>query len=129
MKITLHIADEHAPMLIQLLGTLLAKTSPVEANPDPAPGHPELPLQDEAELRWGIAGELEETDPTRRDLPLPDGLPELPPLPEGKTRWVYRGRFDELRIPTYGRIVRYFESHAWWETSEFSTILHHIEAI
>jgi hypothetical protein len=107
-------------MLIQLLGTLLAKTSPVEANPDPAPGHPELPLQDEAEL--------EETDPTLRDLPLPDGLPELPLLPEGKTRWVYRGTFGGLSIPADGRIVRYF-SHDWRETRWFNTILHHIEAI
>ena len=44
MKLTLTIDDAHAPLLIQLLATLLAKSSPVEATTDPAPGHPELPL-------------------------------------------------------------------------------------
>jgi len=63
MKITVEIPDAHAGDLFQFLASLSAR--PVEASTDPAPGHPELPLMlgtpdDEGDLRWSVAGELEE---------------------------------------------------------------------
>lgn len=102
MKLTLHIDDNHAPLLIQLLGTLLAKSSPVEGNEDPAPGHPELPLQDtdEADLRWGVAGELDEEEPARVDDPVE---PKLADLVRPETGKIYRTRHGVMiKIGEFG---------------------------
>ena len=156
MKLTLHIDDAHAPAIIQLLATLIAQTSPVEAPVDPAPGHPELPLESIAartpkvhfqelpviegegpaiELackRSAIHEQPEaDEDPTRRELPMPDSLPEFPALPHGKTRWVYRGTFGgECHNAGMEREVRYRSAAGRWSpTCTFSGYLHHIEAV
>jgi hypothetical protein len=87
MKITLNIDDGHAPVFIQLLAELIAKASPVEAPADPAPGHPELPLEDEGDLRWCLAGELDNpttvADPLRVAMndPVEDTRPAIVPVP------------------------------------------------
>lgn len=122
MKLTLEIPQEHTGQVLAMLATLM-KPSTVEAQPDPAEGHPELPLmpvemsveewvasrlptlddesEEIAETRWAVAG-IDAADPLKvemepceAELPFPEDFPELPPLPEGKTRWVYRGTFPE----------------------------------
>lgn len=98
-----------------------------------------------AETRWAtIEGidaadplkvEMEPAAPVRSDagLPFPEDFPELPPLPEGYSRWVYRGTFSGV-CPTsalkfIGRHIEYWDADKWCKTNNFSTILHHIEAL
>lgn len=138
MKITLHIDDQHAHELVSLLANIIAKSSAVEDIADPAPGHPELSLNDmidaaqaktdslterldaliekfsvALDLTDPFATELEDSTPaddgTRRDLPFPDGIIP-PPLPEGKTRWIYRGTFmeDDAFYVERPRHIEYF---------------------
>lgn len=153
MQITLHIDDQHAHELVSLLATLLAKPSAVEDTADPAPGHPELSLNDMIAEAQGKAdalierldAALEPSDPfatdlddgtpaddgTHRDLPFPDGIVP-PPLPEGKTRRIYRG--DDFPagngISANGRHVLFTDGDGVWHfAAEFSYSVHHIEAI
>ena len=74
------------------------------------------------------------SDPTRREIawPLEISVTELPDLPEGKTQWVYRGTFEGKRYEcTDDRSVFFYSSASkfWSKSIDFSTSLHHIEAI
>lgn len=147
MQITLHIADQHAHELVSLLATLLAKPSHVEDIADPAPGHPELSLNDMIDaaqakadaLTARLDAALEPSDPfatelddgTHRDLPFPEGIVP-PPLPEGKTRWIYRGGDfpDGDGISANGRLVLFVDCNGVWHFAHgFSYAVHHIEAV
>lgn len=79
---------------------------------------------------------LDETnpDPTQRVLAWPHELLSiaLPEKPEGKTKWVYRGTFGGQKYDAdYARAIFYACSvrENWIRTYDFSTSLHHIEAI
>lgn len=121
--------------------------APVEAVTDPAPGHPELPLDELPQPRVpqptaGLSPEAakaiqaatdEAADPTRRDMPFPDGVVP-PPLPEGKTRWIYRGNDlpDTGKFLVGDRCVRWLDDTVgeWKHTATFSIEgVHHIEAV
>lgn len=58
MKLKLDIPDELAPAILGHLARIIRLLEPqsVEADTDPAPGHPELPLDDpsEADTVWGL---------------------------------------------------------------------------
>ena len=65
MKLTIEIPDAHAGAVLEYVAGLLAKTQPVEATTDPAPGHPELPLmagdpEDEGNIHWAPVEALDE---------------------------------------------------------------------
>jgi len=75
MKLTIEIPDAHTGAILEFVSALVAKSIPVEATTDPAPGHPELP--------WPVAGELD--GPTDEDgkrghvaASLPEGIPAPP---------------------------------------------------
>ncbi len=53
MKLTIEIPDAHTGDVLRYLAGLIP--SAVEQVADPAPDHPELPLEDEADTRWCIA--------------------------------------------------------------------------
>lgn len=143
MKVTLHIDDGHAPALIQLLAALLDKATalPVEGTTDPAPGHPELPLEANRTEPWDEeppAGTYDGNDRTRQRIPWPSHLASPPPLPSGKLYWIYRGRFSDEDFatdkgtPIYpDREIRYWsEPHGeWLHTASFSGDMPHIEAV
>jgi hypothetical protein len=96
MKLTIEIPDARTGDVLQFLAGLIPAT--VEATADPAPGHPELPLvtcatEDDGDLRWCVAGELDDpaaADPLKvvMDDPVEDTRPRLKPE-TGKT---YRTR-------------------------------------
>jgi hypothetical protein len=83
MRITLDIPAEHTAEILATLANLM-KPAPVEAQPDPAEGHPELPLamtveemankiiaenDDEseaiAETRWALVPGIDAADPLK----------------------------------------------------------------
>ena len=77
MKLTIEIPDAHTGDLLQFLASIASRT--VEAPVDPAPGHPELPL-DEGDIRWAAADPLK----VAMDDPVEPRLrPFLPKRPEG----------------------------------------------
>ena len=157
--LSIHVYDSTTPSEFDALIELLAGMKSRHAIPDPAPGHPELPLpgmpvaasltglaiqagkpqtvQAWCESRIAAADPLkvamddpvEAEDPTRRELPWGD-LPEPPPLPEGKTRWVNRGTFSPVdSFDADGRVVRFSTGAGWMNATEFSCDFIHIEAI
>lgn len=93
MKLTLEIPTEHTATILAMLATLM-KPSTVEAQPDPAEGHPELPLDDEseeiAETRWAVPG-IDAADPLKVEMEWgEDKRPRLIPVP-GKVYWTRHG--------------------------------------
>ena len=133
--------------------------APAETSNDPAPGHPELPLdamidaaQEKADaLIDHLDAALEKSEPefipdpapveaqeysTRLIVPIPvEMIPHLPDLPAGKNEWVGRGSKwpapeSLASIPVGDRVVYYWAGEAFTETSNFSgEFLFHIEAI
>lgn len=80
MKLTIEIPDAHTGDLLQFLATLTARPLPEPLHNDPAPGHPELPLEgiDAADpLRVAMDAT---TEPVKSlDWPeLPNGIPAPP---------------------------------------------------
>jgi hypothetical protein len=102
MKLTIEIPDARTGDVLQFLAGLIPAT--VEATADPAPGHPELPLvtcatEDDGDLRWCVAGELDDptaADPLKvvMDDPVEDTRPRVIPLP-GKRYKLRRGIIAE----------------------------------
>lgn len=73
-------------------------------------------------------------DQTQRVLQFPDHLTviALPELPEDKTEWVYRGTFGGQKYDAEDdRVIFYYctARENWIRTYDFSTTLHHVEAI
>jgi hypothetical protein len=91
-----------------------------EATPEPGPWD-----------AWDAAEAAK--DQTQRVLQWPDHLTAiaLPELPEGKTEWVYRGTFGGQKYDADDRAIFYYctTRKDWIRTYDFSTVLHHIEAI
>lgn len=141
MKITIDIPDANAPTVIQFLATILAQAQTPDAVTDPAPNHPELPLEVmedavviEQEPPFAVEPaevEVKPEDPTQLEVPIPDNAPPLPELPEGKTRWIGRGRFEGKKIDGNRRQIKYWlaSDDRWTTTYEFSLSPFHIEAI
>lgn len=146
MKITVEIPDAHAGDLFQFLASLSAK--PMEPSTDPAPGHPELPLESPAVVMppmknpSGADPLLVATDdpvepaapedPTMRVVEIPAEMHPLPDLPEGYSRWVGRGCGWPEAIAAGNRVVRWFRwsTNEWQPTSTFSAhTCFHIEAV
>jgi hypothetical protein len=98
-----------------------------QATPEPAP-NPEP---------WDMPQPTEtdefDSDPTRREIawPLTMTVTDLPDLPEGKTQWVYRGTFAGKKYESDDRSVFFYSptSKSWLKSNDFSTALHHVEAI
>lgn len=111
-----------------------------EATPEPEPWDVPTPTDAAVGFAAGTNGKLEvvaldETnpDPTQRVLAWPQELLSiaLPEKPEGKTKWVYRGTFKGQNYDGRDRSVFYYSTSRknWIRTYDFSTTLHHVEAI
>jgi len=93
MKLTIEIPDAHTGSVLEFVAALIAKTSTVEAPADPAPGHPELSLDDMIDAAQAKADKLVakldaliSADPLKvaMDDPVEDTRQPIPPE-TGKT--------------------------------------------
>lgn len=96
-----------------------------QATPEPTPEPEPWDAWDAAEAA---------KDQTQRVLQFPDHLTgiALPELPEDKTEWVYRGTFGGQKYDAEDdRVIFYYctSRKNWIRTYDFSTTLHHVEAI
>ncbi len=95
MKMTIEIPDAHTGAILEFVSALVAKSLPVEATTDPAPGHPELPLmtaavqmgKTESLAAWAeTVTDIDAADPLKVAMDEPvrvEAVPGLPTLPKG----------------------------------------------
>jgi hypothetical protein len=115
MKLTIEIPDAHTGEVLRYLAGLIP--AGVELAADPAPGHPELPLvtcttEDDGDLRWCVAGELDDpaaADPLKvvMDDPIEDPRPRLIPLPGKRYRNRMGGECECIAVDNTSIECRY----------------------